>query len=232
MYDKPIIYPGGIITLNDCFIYITVDPSGGGDPDKATARTDMAGWCVAAVTVSNDWLILELKKEHMSDAMFVDKLFELNSKYLPRTIGIEKTPHLKAYLDLQCRIRKQGLPLMELIHKGRPKQVRIRAVRPFLPTTYFPLVESGHIQKTFHNWYTDMEHGDDDLDAFAYLPDIAIAPTETQLRYHREVIKQRVQEILLEGMAGDKSELEFMKKLINKDKLDPTTDMENFWKGQ
>jgi hypothetical protein len=197
LLHKTITYPGGKVSLLDTLIYITVDSSGGADETSATTRTDKVGWCVNAVDMYSNWFILELQAAHLSDEQFIQRLFELDDKYLPHTFGIELMPHLATVMRLQFKLLNRSLKIVELKHGRRNKADRITRLRPLLKNTYFLDQNHAHIQHRLRNWYTEQEHDDDDLDAFGYQIDIAHAPTPDSIVSHRKQRQERLEEMQL-----------------------------------
>ena len=175
-----------IVDLTDTVTYITVDPSGGTSPAEATRRTDKWGFSVVAVTSDAKWFVLDMFAQHLNEAMFMDLLWTLDAKWHPYRIGIEKAPHLDAYMRLEFARKNKTLNLVKLEPKGRKKERRIQALSSQLPNIYFSSKIAGEIQHLFRRWYTEQEHGDDMLDALAYQIDIAVPPTAQMLNEQRE----------------------------------------------
>lgn len=174
---------GDRYTINayDTLVYITVDPAGGTSPANATRRTDQWGFCVMTVSADSKWFVLDMFAEHMTEELFMLKLWELDARWHPYRIGIEKTQHLNAYIRMDFAKKGRSLNLVELTPKGRRKERRIQALSAKLPDTYFNSTIHGYAQQLMRRWYTEQEHGDDALDAFAYMIDIAVAPTQQML---------------------------------------------------
>lgn len=169
----------------DAITYITIDPAGGTAPQDATTRTDRWGFAVTAVTTDSKWFVLDMFAQHMNEAMFMEKLWELDALWHPYRIGIEKTQHLEAYIRLEFARKNRSLPIVRLEPKGRRKERRIMALSAMLPNIYFNSKIAPSIQHLMRRWYTEQEHGDDALDALAYQIDIAKAPTPAMLAAHR-----------------------------------------------
>lgn len=179
------VYNRMTIDSYDTLVYITIDPAGGTSPAQATKRTDQWGFCVNAVTTDSRWFILDMFAEHLTEAMFMDKLWELEARWHPYRIGIEKTQHLEAYIRLEFARKNRSLNLIDLKPQGRRKERRIQALSAMLSNIYFNSKIAGTIQHMMRRWYTEQEHGDDALDAFAYQIDIAVAPTPAMLAEQR-----------------------------------------------
>src|SRR5262245_38660753 len=117
-----------LISLDDCLVYITVDPGGGASVQTATLRSDKCGFAVVAVPVSGQWFVLDCFQEYLDDKQLVNKLFELNEKWMPYLIGIEKMPHLDQFIREQFLHRNKTLSIHWLEPKGRKKEARIRGL--------------------------------------------------------------------------------------------------------
>lgn len=228
VYGRKIVYPGGELYLMDCYVYITIDPSGGASEQTATARTDKCGWAVAAVDVKDNRFILEIGEKHLTDEQFVEHIYTLHDTYLPRLIGIEKTPHLDAHLRRAADDKKKYIPITLLKPRARKKSIRIRASSAALGRTYFLDTAAPQYERMFRNWYDEMEHGDDGLDAFAYLDDIMVPPTPGQLDVHRAEIIKALDMLHLTSLPRHvQEEWKFLKKYTNED-YSPEKDYEEF----
>jgi hypothetical protein len=231
-YNRYINYEGGRIHLLDTFVYIAIDPSGGSSEQNATSRTDKCGWSVAAVNTKDERFILELNERHFDDEQFVAHLFTLNETYLPRSMGIEKTPHLLSIIRREETKRKIALPLVELRPKGRKKSARIRSSRATLGYTYFLADIQPRCQLMFRNWYDDMQHGDDGIDSFAYLGDMIVPPTEEQLTAHKtEVLKLIDHNILVHLPDYTKREVREVERLLDRHRYNEEDDLDAFYEG-
>ena len=214
-YNRYVVYPGGKIHLLDTFVYITIDPSGGASESTATSTTDKCGWCVGAVNVKDERFILELDEHHFNDEQFVDHVYKLHEKYLPRLIGIEKTPHLMSHFRRAEKEKKLVLPLTELKPRGRKKSVRITSARATLGYTYFLNSILMKSQLMLRSYYGEMQHGDDGVDAFAYFDDICVPPTEQQLLSHKQEILRLIEKnIVLHLPERDKREVVEVQRLL------------------
>lgn len=88
------------------------------------------------------------------------------------------------------KVKKLVLPITELRPNRRKKSERIRSSGTTLGRTYFLGADVPRLQTMFRAYYDEMEHGDDALDAFAYLDDIVFPPTPEALQAHiKEVVK-------------------------------------------
>lgn len=218
------------LLLIDCFVYIAVDPSGGSSEATATRRTDKCGWAVGAVDMHDNRFILEIGEKHFDDEQFVDHIYSLYDQYIPKVIGIEKTPHLLSHFRHIEKQKKKVLPITELKPLGRKKEVRIRSAGTTLGRTYFIDTERNSYEQLFRKWYTDMEHGDDGLDAFSYLDDIIIAPTEEQLQSHRNQILKLLAELYVEQLPKEaKEDWAFVKRFTQQDSY--SEDWDRFMRG-
>ena len=204
------------VTLLDLFVYIAVDPSGGSSAETATSRTDKCGWTVCGVDVHDNRFIFEIGERHLDDDQFVRHMYTLYEQYIPRYIGIEKTPHLLTHFRHVEKEKKMVLPIITLAPKGRKKAVRIRAAGTTLGRTYFLDNSVAENQRRFRGWYDEMEHGDDGIDSYAYLDDFAEAPTEQQLIAHKNEILKVLAEMYVKELPDQvKGEWAFVKKFTS-----------------
>lgn len=171
--------------LNDCVTYCTVDPAGGTAPKDANHRTNKWGFAVVSVSTDSQYFVLDMWSEYLNEAMFMERLWEIDAKWAPYRIGIEKTQHLDAYIRLEFARKNRSLNLVKLDPKGRRKERRIQALSALLPNMYFNSKIVANIQQRLQRWYTEQEIDDDDLDALAYVIDIAKAPTPQQIKEQR-----------------------------------------------
>lgn len=199
---------GHEIKLDECLIYITVDPSGGANEQQGrqNPKLDKAGVCVNAVDLSGHWNICELYKKYLDDDQFLDELFALDTKWRPYLIGIEKMPHLDSLIRRAMKDRGHTLKLVELKPNRRKKADRIRGLLPLLPD----ITLADHLlgkDRELAGWHTEVEHGDDDWDAFAYQIDIARKPDRgiiNQTRIENRKVADRSR--LAEMSEGERAE--------------------------
>lgn len=139
------------------------------------AAADFTGFCDNSIDAQNFWNFKAWKMK-IGPKDLIDVLFTLHEKRSYEKIGIEKTIYLQAikpFLDDEMRKRNKFLPVVELEHNQRAKEVRIRGL--------IPRYESGSI---FHigNECIDLEEElmtfplgvhDDVADAAAYQLQIA-----------------------------------------------------------
>ena len=184
------LYDRYTVDAADTITYVTIDPAGGTAPQDAGPRTDRWGFAVMAVTTDSKWFVLDLFAQHLNEAMFMDKLWELEARFHPYRIGIEKTQHLAAYIRMEFARKNRSLPLVDLLPKGRRKERRIMALSAMLSNMYFNSKIVAYAQHLMRRWYTEQEHGDDDLDALAYMIDIAKAPSPDMLSENRKLVEE------------------------------------------
>lgn len=213
------------ISLAECTIFITIDPGGGASEQTATKRTDKVGWCVNAVDVQGRWHILDMGARHLDDPALMDFLFFLYDKWRPYAIGIEKMPHLEPYMRLAYKVRGRALVTHPLTPKKRDKSERIRALNAFWSTMYF--ADTLDLEEHVRGWYTDKEHGDDDLDALAYMIDIVHAPAKEELQKQREKHRELEEQSQLEQLPPrERREWERIRKAANRPSEDEAWEQE------
>ena len=207
LLHRSIIYPTADgtpmeVPLMECAIYCTIDTSGGSDIINATPETDKVGWCVNAVDIRGRWLILELRAEHLSDEQFVDKLYELEDRYAPR-FAIEMMPHLATVLRLVFTRRDRWISYQQLMPGKRTKADRITRLRPLLPYIHFLDDIRQNAQHRLRNWYVGKQHGDDDLDAFGYMLDVARPPSVESIAERRAQQQKRLMDTTLARLSPE-----------------------------
>lgn len=232
-YNSCIEYEHGMVHLLDTFVYITVDPSGGASEATATARIDKCGWTVGAVNAKDERFIFEIGENHLTDEQFIDHVYRLNEEYLPKLIGIEKTPHLMSHFRKAEKERKVVLPLYELRSKGVKKSVRIRSSRLTLGHTYFLDGIQPKCQLMFRNWYDEMLHGDDGIDSFAYFDTIAVPPTVAQLTAHKQEVMRLIERnMLLNLPKSGNRDTALIRHLMASQRYSEDDDLESFNNGE
>lgn len=221
LVNGSILYTDGQVRLSDCIIYLLCDPGGGASKEQKERQpkvvVDTCGFCLLAADVHNNWFVLRMWREYLSDEQFVDRLFSLYDEWRFYIAGIEKMPHLDSYLRLSFRTKGRSLPIAELLPKRRPKEDRIRASKPMLNTAYFIDEQYLQIQQHFRNWYTEQEHEDDDIDAWAYALDIVRPPTSTQLSERKKILEQEDEKVAFKALPpAEREEWEYWQKLFAK----------------
>ena len=173
---------GQQVSLLDTFVYATIDPGGGTSAANANTKTDKAGWTIGAVTLSSDTIILETGEAYMEIEEMLNLIYRIHMQWRPRLIGVERMMYLQQYFMKEMQRRRKILDLYTLQHQGRNKAERIKATLPFLKKTYFLEETVAMVRAAFQRWHERMVHGDDWIDSFAYLFDIAHPPDVGALR--------------------------------------------------
>jgi hypothetical protein len=184
------------VPLSETNVYCTVDSSGGSDSRNATTATDKVGWCVNAVDQRGHWMILELESAYLSDEMFVQKLYEIDDKYAPR-FAVELMPHLAQLLRLLFTRNQRHIAFVPLKFGKRSKVERITRLRAQLRFIHFLDDIRQGAQYLLRNWHTNLEHGDDALDAMGYQLDIARSPSVEDIAARRQLVENRLQDAAL-----------------------------------
>lgn len=171
----------------DLITYALIDPAGGVGPAQATRRSDKWGFAIVSVSTDAHFFVRDMYERFLTEAMFMEELWTLDARWHPYRIGIEKSPHLMAYVRLSMAKKGRSLNLVNLEPKGRKKERRIQALSALLPMMYFSDKIAGSVQQTLRRWYPEQEHGDDAIDALAYIPDVCHPPTAQMLDEQRQV---------------------------------------------
>lgn len=153
-------------------VYVTIDPA-----MTKSETADYTGIVVNGVDETGAWRILRAYRKRMDPAELIDEIFFLQGLYASRLrrMGIEKTAYtvgLRQSIQNEMIRRKRFFDIVEVEHRQRNKETRIRAL--------VPRFESGRI--TLSEYASDLieellafpraEH-EDTLDALAYQLDLA-----------------------------------------------------------
>lgn len=153
-------------------VYVTIDPA-----MTKSETADYTGIVVNGVDEKGNWRILRAYRKRLDPAELIDEIFFLHGLYGSRfrRMGIEKTAYtvgLRQTIQNEMIRRKRFFDIVEVEHKQRTKETRIRAL--------VPRFESGRI--TLSDYANDLveeilsfpraEH-EDTLDALAYQLDLA-----------------------------------------------------------
>lgn len=170
----------------DLVTYAMIDPAGGVGPAQATRDNDKWGFAIVSVSADAQFFVRDMYEKYLTDAMFVEELWLIDARWHPYRIGIEKSPHLMAYVRLAFARKGRALNIVSLEPKARNKGRRIQALSALLPSMHFSDKIAGSVQHTLRRWHSEQQHGDDAIDALAYLPDLCRPPTANMLTEQRQ----------------------------------------------
>lgn len=162
-------------------VYMALDPAGEGLHEKA----DFTTIAVAAITPQFDIYTLDLVRAHLTHRGILEKLFELNEKWHPRTIGVEavfKQRQLYFWLKQEAAVNNRFLPFTELKTSNRQKDSRIKALTPYVEAGKFIIKEDMPNRAYLVDEmlrYPKGQH-DDCIDVFAYMTEFMSANVEAQ----------------------------------------------------
>lgn len=152
--------------------YLSVDPSFEGE------YSDFAALVVAGMDYQRDLYVRHILRKKMTYGQIIENMFDLYSRYHPRTIYIETLATQKSIMvELNNEQRRRGvwLPIKEITHRPKTKEERIRMLAPFY--------EFGHIYHIKEcPQLEDLEYElvhfprgkhDDIIDALANIPEMA-----------------------------------------------------------
>lgn len=157
----------------NCFVIIDTAVS---EKDK----DDDTGVAVIWVDRDNTWYVRAFPKR-INPAELINLLFDLHNLYKPNIIGIEKTMFtmaIKPFLQEEMRKRNVFLPIKELEHGGRKKEVRIRGLIPRYEAGAIKHIDSPVLEEQLIQFPQGLH--DDVADAVAYGLDLCYKPFETQ----------------------------------------------------
>lgn len=170
--------------------YLSVDPSYMGQ------YSDYAALVVAGMDYQREMYVRHITRKKMTYSDIIDEIFTLYTKYQPtqiilETIGAQKS--IMYELTNQMKIRRAWLPIVEVPHRTKSKEERIRALAPF-----YEYHRIYHIKPC--NQLDDLEYEllhfpsgkhDDVIDALATVLEFASPPSAKQ-RQIREKDDQRL----------------------------------------
>lgn len=145
---------------------------------STNAQADFTGFCDNRVTSQNFWNIKAWRMK-LGPEELVDAIFNLHKRNNYEAIGIEKTTFtqgLKPYLDIEQRRRNTFLPIVELSHNQKAKEIRIRGLVPRYASGSVFHIEGECDDLEQEMFQFPMGLHDDVLDAVAYQLQLADAP--------------------------------------------------------
>jgi predicted phage terminase large subunit-like protein len=167
---------------------LTIDPAISLDKEA-----DYTAMVVSGIDVFGNIFILDIVRGHYTPNQIINKIFELNSMWSPKEIGIETVAFQKALaytLREEMKNTHKMVPIRELKTQDRSKDQRIKGLQP----SY----ENG---KIFHRnghpltVYLEDElmkfprgRNDDIIDAESYMLDLLFPPRQKTHRYHNQYL--------------------------------------------
>lgn len=180
--------------------FITIDPTFYDPRTMRSKRLDYCGVVVNKVNYMNDWYIVDLINERFSPSELIELMFELDSKYKPKTIGIEAT-NWQRILGYQARekMREKNhfLPITELKHSGvlaKSKTDRIQGLEPrYASGSIYHNPNARHIVTLEDQLrrFPKSKH-DDLMDALASQLEVAFPPRRRQMREDEDEKKSMI----------------------------------------
>jgi predicted phage terminase large subunit-like protein len=153
-------------------VFITIDPA-----MTKSENADYSGFVVNGVDEKGNWRILRAYRKRLDPAELIDEIFFLGGLYGSRLrrIGIEKTAYtvgLRQSIQNEMITRGKFFDIVEVEHKQRTKETRIRALVPRFESGR--VVMSEYCQDLVEEMlaFPRAEH-EDTLDALAYQLDLA-----------------------------------------------------------
>lgn len=139
-------------------------------------QDDDTGIAIIWVDRENNWFVKAFPKR-VNPAELINLLFDLHKLYKANLIGIEKTMFttaIKPFLQEEMRKRNEFLPIRELEHKGRKKEVRIRGLIPRYEAKAIKHIDSPVLEEQLLQF--PLGKHDDVVDSVAYGIDLCYAP--------------------------------------------------------
>lgn len=175
-------------------VFITIDPA-----MTKSESADYTGVVVNGVDQTGKWRLLRAYRKRLDPAELIDEIFFLYGLYGSRfrRMGIEKTAYtvgLRQTIQNEMIRRKKFFDIVEVEHKQRNKETRIRALVPRFESGR--VVMSEYCQDLVEEIlaFPRAEH-DDTIDALAYQLDLAedVQPMQKGELEQIRVIKPRFQ---------------------------------------
>lgn len=157
--------------VTNCFVLIDTALS-------EKEQDDDTGVAVIWVDKDNNWYVRAFPKR-INPAELINLLFDLHNLYKPTLMGMERTMYstaIKPFLDEEMRKRNVFLPIKELEHKGRKKEVRIRGLIPRYEAKTIRHIDSPVLEEQLLRFPRDLH--DDVADVVAYGLDLCYKPYE------------------------------------------------------
>lgn len=139
-------------------------------------QDDDTGIAIIWVDRENNWYVRAYPKR-VNPSELIDHLFDLHREYKPSLIGIERTMYstaIKTFMTDKMRERNVFLPIRELEHRGRKKEVRIRGLIPRYENKTIWHMDSPVLEEQLIR-FPQGQH-DDVADALAYGLDMCFKP--------------------------------------------------------
>lgn len=156
--------------------FITLDPAiGQGE------RNDDSVFCRCAVDEENNWYVRFPSVGKMTPGTIIDKVFEHDEEYKPKTTGIEGVAFQKVIqYNLADKMKENNnyIPITELKPNARSKVTRIRGLQPRFENGIIYIRRNDKNTEKFVDQLLRFptETHDDMIDALAYMLDIAYPP--------------------------------------------------------
>lgn len=178
--------------------YLLVDPSFEGP------YSDYAGVIVVGMDYQKQLYVRHVHRQKMNFADIIQLVFDLNTQYRPKVIGIKIVGQAKALMyEMNNEQRRRGtwLPIRELRDSKHSKEDRIKSLAPVYNFHHaFHLKDTSQLDELEYEMlhFPKAKH-DDILDAYASVLEIATAPSpkssyiedEDGHRVRRHVYKPR-----------------------------------------
>jgi predicted phage terminase large subunit-like protein len=166
--------------------YIACDPAFF-DPTSRNPDLDYAVFIVVDVNSGNDWYIRDIIRERMQPNEILVTMFDLDTKWKPKTFGIESTAFQKilSYSAKEMmRERNHFIPITELKHAGANAKSKIERIQALEPR--YAIGSIKHNKNVRHIATLEMElrrfprgKTDDCADCLANMLEIARPPKKT-----------------------------------------------------
>jgi len=211
------------IELNDCNVFLIIDPNTGRKPGERAAagvemnapriaKVDYAGFIILAVDPKNNWYVLRALRWRCNPDELIDKTFELVQIWQPKLVAIETTAAQILFLTLFRREWQAGRPQFILRdwgnNAGKSKiEERIKGLIPLYANGFIYHREGETVEAAKGTSALEEELEDyptaeyDDLsDALSASLQLVYAPGDTNAEAMRAVRQYDARERKLSGL--------------------------------
>lgn len=157
--------------------YVILDPA-----FTATTESDETGISVVWVDSEGFWYVKSYGVK-LGPKELVEHIFGLYANYKPIHVGIEQVSFLnglKPYLDTEMRRRNVFLPIVELKHTGKSKEIRIQGLLAYYESATIFHIEGECEQLEAQLIRFPLSEFDDVMDSLAYAPQMIKKPSSIE----------------------------------------------------
>lgn len=150
-------------------VVMCVDPNSG-----SLTAPDLPAIVVAALSPYRQVFVLETWSKRVQPDTFIDMIFEIWKRWLPRVLGIEKAGQQTTSFYFSKKMMDEGvyIDVQPLMHRNRVKEERIRkALQPVVNTGRLFVRKTQTVLMHQLKFYPDLSN-DDEIDALSYATEV------------------------------------------------------------